>query len=550
VSFFETPKFSPLRVDGVLKGDKLILSTEQLLKAYEIIKADKTNLFAGTVKAGNRAYGLTLESVAFEVNQLAKQLEIVKGDQFKFRVDQFDKIRVKDVTLFNTPKSSTFKISGVVTGDRIRLRTENLPLQVEKVKDGYAKLSTDSLTKAYEIIRSDKVPYAPPAQVKSVKVPTNATEVFYTPKVDKLNSTDVLRDSKARLTTDKLNSTDVLKDLQYNIGVSALQKAYETLREELAGRRIKAEHMSLIDNQGAFGTDPLPIMQVSNVFYDTSTWYLYDEDQLVPTILYNTLTQTIVFQNTTPWLFLPGSTVVLTDSFTLNQFTATILASTPNSVTIVSIPGFPSTVALGTIRSASVEVFPQSAVFTNTTPKNPRENLYYFNITPAFRADRWQQIGSYSTTYTSNRIVNDNRQTGRLAASEKVKSPGKQLVNSLAFGKSSGIRIKQSVDSALLNVASLEKYKEPARNNFTFSLDTIGLVDLRDFVREATNPRTLDVGVLAQVPRPPNAELAYQVFYLPLSGNLAKFKTGDFKLGSVGVQDLNYTKQQPIQFWS
>jgi hypothetical protein len=116
---------------------------------------------------------------------------------------------------------------------------------------------------------------------------------------------------------------------------------------------------------------------------NTSIWYAFDSDILT----YGTsavLVKTVYFENQIVIPFPTGSTIRLRNNTNGYSKLFTVALGTNNSVILDTSDAF---LTDGTyIDNFTKSVFPQENVSLVTTPVNPRENLYYFNLSPGLRS--------------------------------------------------------------------------------------------------------------------------------------------------------------------
>jgi hypothetical protein len=160
-----------------------------------------------------------------------------------------------------------------------------------------------------------------------------------------------------------------------NLGVAGVPQplSYDKL-EMLTDQALTGDKNFLITGQS---------IDLITINPNTTHWYTFDADVLT----YGTstvLVKTVYFQNQILVPFPTGSTIRLKNSLNNYSKTFTVALGTTNSVILATNDVF---LTDGTyIDDFTRSVFPQENVFLSSTPTNPRENLYYFNLSPGLRS--------------------------------------------------------------------------------------------------------------------------------------------------------------------
>jgi hypothetical protein len=633
-----------------------------------VLKSLPNNVILGSSKLGYVNKGLDIESFAFDVNNLPKQITSIKGlniESFAFDVNNLPKqiakitasernlniglippVKFYNNSVFYTPQFGYSKSGIVIKGSEQNLRIGLIPpvkfynnsvfytpqfgssklgyvskgldidikaLRVPNLKSGFVSKGLNIESFAFDVNNLPKQIAKITASERNLRIglipPIKFynNSVFYTPQFGSSKLGYVSKgldiDTKA-LRVPNLKSGFVAKDFVYNLKNGNLDKRISNLisREQ---KVFNAPRLETYDNQGFYDSPTLTIVGTSNIFHDVVDYYIYENDILNLVTLTNTVTTSIWFTNPNAdgrLYFLPGNYVQLVDFANGKVYAAQVLAATTNSVTIASINNFPSTTMYGSIQGISPTVMSQIDVFQSgaTLGNASSKNFFFFNVTPKARGFRtsiteWAQ----PTTEMKNPIVSFlPKQFEKITASEKDFKAGqipalKFLRNALFDAPQTGstnfklVRKGIPNDSFLYNLGKLKaqevvkgtRYleklsiltasinvrsviadlardtlifgREVDRNNTLITLDPlVGHIDLRELVKGTRDFDDLPV-LPVNVPKRKDEGTDYQVFHLPINyGNLFKFRTGDFKYGSVGFTDVTFRPPPPIQFWS
>jgi hypothetical protein len=218
--------------------------------------------------------------------------------------------------------------------------------------------------------------------------------------------------------------------------------------------------------------------------------------------------------------------------------------------------------------------FLQSQTTPTTSPSTPREALYYFNIAPGYRSNSTISQGialdsSYkepaSTLFYPDRVIFPSTASEVFFTGE---------LSSLI----SAIVVKENTIEE--NIGFTEIFRSPTIANEIFSLpgvgklsaativrsyaQTIGLDNIDSFtnslsVRFNSEPRSASelyfMSLIAPGKKAGNLNTVFGSALDELSivldaDEIVRYKTGEFKPGSVGIGDGSATRKEPIQFWN
>jgi hypothetical protein len=218
--------------------------------------------------------------------------------------------------------------------------------------------------------------------------------------------------------------------------------------------------------------------------------------------------------------------------------------------------------------------FLQSQTTPTTSPSTPREALYYFNIAPGYRSNSTISQGialdsSYkepaSTLFYPDRVIFPSTASEVFFTGE---------LSSLI----SAIVVKENTIEE--NIGFTEIFRSPTIANEIFSLPGVGKLSAATIVRSYAQTIGLDnidsftnsLSVRFNSEPRSSSELYFMSLIAPgrKAGNLntvfgsaldelsivldadeiVRYKTGEFKPGSVGIGDGAATRKEPIQFWN
>ena len=208
--------------------------------------------------------------------------------------------------------------------------------------------------------------------------------------------------------------------------------------------------LSVFDDDSIPGDFRLTITgQTDQKIYNTVLTYVNDLDILTYTTATVTV-KTIYFlqQDATP--FPSGSIVRIINANTGYKQVFTVIDGTSNSVSFTNPSNLPVS---GTIEKSVASVYPQSFVTTQVAPTNPRENLYYFNISPGLRAAQQYFISSGDVSLLNGNL---GKQLSILKTSTTPLNTGKL---------SSAAQLK--ADSIILKVNKLSSAAKLTTTGFT-----------------------------------------------------------------------------------
>jgi len=337
---------------SVLRSDRAVLSYSQLQKQLEVIRSDKTVNASGSI---NRVKLPANSSSLFYTpssSQLQKQLEVIRAT----------------ISLVRTDKVSSIQI----------LRPDRTILKTDQVKSGIVVRSSSELNKT-------------PAKIEQVKIPKNATYVFYTPSSSQLQKQlEVIRATISLVRTDKINSTQVLR----------------SDRIVLKTDRVKS---GIVVRSGSELNRPIPRIEKNRVpAIWTSVYFAPSSSNLTPytdfrnpgdfkfAVTGQSSDRTFYFATQTTVPFTVGSTVKISNIYELTTYYSNIIAADYSSVTIATpswnIPGD------GTFVETGATVYSQYLGSNRASRTgSPIDNFYSFNTAPSIRADHWQRVDVRTT---------------------------------------------------------------------------------------------------------------------------------------------------------
>ena len=289
----------------------------------------------------------------------------------------------------------------------------------------------------------------------------------------------------------------------------------------------------------------------------------------------------------------PDNTVLSSDSitkFTVDQENSLIFtvpaAAELSSATKVTLPTTENSLgrlaaSISVKQSVSIDengiidnTFLQSAVTPTTAPNTPREALYYFNIAPGYRSNNTITQGfALDSSYKepASTLLYSEKVTFPSAASEVFFTVGLSSLTSAIVVKASTIEN---------NIGFTEIFRSPTVANEIFSLPGVGKLNAATVVRSYVQTVSFDkiesftnsLSVRFNLEPTSASELYFMSLIAPgrKAGNtntvfgsaleelpiildtdeIVRYKTGDFKPGSVGIGDGAATKKEPIQFWN
>ena len=364
---------------------------------------------------------LAYDTTIFTINKLSN-VSRLKAVDSKFKFEQLDifKTPSNKNQVFYTPLLDKLSSIAVIRADRSILTVN--------------KLSNVSRLKAVD----SKFKFE---QLDIFKTPSNKNQVFYTPVVDKLSSTAVIRADRSILTVNNLKAMTVIKEVSSSKQLSDLD-IFDNYIDQIYVRPIAAatnaserfyyfnlapgyrrnfsiqdgamfgapnsiiknDRLELFDNIG-YQLDLSRIYSVSGqttgVTANTLLSYQYDLDILTTTTVpINSVT--IFFGNierTALAPFLTGDTVYVTKnqgvvSMPVIGFVFTVIANTFNSITIAKPADWDNTWSFNTIQLTGAEYYPRTKVKTIVAPTNAREALYYTEISPGIRTNSTISYGN------------------------------------------------------------------------------------------------------------------------------------------------------------
>ena len=364
---------------------------------------------------------------------LAKQIEVIKSDNNRIRADIVNKFKVRnsDTQVFDTPRigkttsitsiqSSVFSIPSnyslakrieIITGTANNIRVGKTSY-ISKLSSIVITLDTGS------------------AQIKKYIVPSTTIAAIDLPIFGKTSAVTVLRDTKSYInhntvsgrmstfdnvgltTGPYINGTVSINDVVTVTGRNSIQNSnviiYYTYDNNTivtipAGSNIATLYFA---STSSFATtyptgSTIRVDNVNNnfdrnftVITSTSTSVSFLDPGDLPNTSgtyistygssYKVVVNFPATQYTPPYTV--GTYVTITNSNGLKE-TVLVTAATNSSIAFNDpFSGFIVNGSAVSLASASVEYYPQSSVITKVQPTNPRENLYYFNIAPGYRA--------------------------------------------------------------------------------------------------------------------------------------------------------------------
>ncbi len=569
---FETPASSNInRQIARLTSDQSILSTNKL-SAATTVKGFSSNLTFSTLEKKSLP-------IAFNDN-------VRHGIINQFIVESFA------TEVFSVPNSNVLK-NGLV------------------VKDLAVNLNSSFIVNKGLVVRGEPTELKPTIMVR-FNTPASKSQVFDEPQLGKLSSAVVVRQSTETAAVGRLraavkvvgetntlrtgitdnysdqriyttlgpNTSSVSKLQYFNIapGFRYNKSIEQGLLYGSLASKINAESLATFDNVGlvtdpfvpvTFTTDPVFSVsgRTSNVTTNSVLYYINDLDILTITPV-GTPTVTLYFY-ARDWLPapMPAGTQIVIRHITGYTKTVSVISGDAGSVTIVDPGDLPSTSGMtvarlgigyavtvyfstrinppytvnsyitlinnqnntrateqvidcglnyvtyiksvedfwlpefdnATIASASVSIIPKSMVSTTTAPTTPREYLYYAELARGYK------YGVLNTVFGS-------------ALSEDTFRPKPYFLEKDFF------RLKEAVDVDTIRTLELELFKLAQPNKRDLVVEFLDPVKFKDFKN--------------------------QVFTVAPSGQIIRFKTGDFKPGSRGIVDVAAPKKEPIQFWN
>ncbi len=569
---FETPASSNInRQIAKLTSDQSILSTNKL-SAATTVKGFSSNLTFSTLEKKSLP-------IAFNDN-------VRHGIINQFIVESFA------TEVFSVPNSNVLK-NGLV------------------VRDLSVNLNSSFIVNKGLVVRGEPTELKPTIMVR-FNTPASKSQVFDEPQLGKLSSAVVVRQSTETAAVGRLraavkvvgetntlrtgitdnysdqriyttlgpNTSSVSKLQYFNIapGFRYNKSIEQGLLYGSLASKINAESLATFDNVGlvtdpfvpvTFTTDPVFSVsgRTSNVTTNSVLYYINDLDILTITPV-GTPTVTLYFY-ARDWLPapMPAGTQITIRHITGYTKTVSVIGGDAGSVTIVDPGDLPSTSGMtiarlgigyavtvyfstrinppytvnsyitlinnqnntrateqvidcglnyvtyvksvedfwlpefdnATIASASVSIIPKSTVSTTTAPTTPREYLYYAELARGYK------YGVLNTVFGST-------------LSEDTFKVDPYFLEKDFF------RLKEAVDVDTARTLELELFKLAQPNKRDLVIEFLNPVKFKDFKN--------------------------QVFTVAPSGQIIRFKTGDFKPGSRGIVDVAAPKKEPIQFWN
>ena len=563
---FDSPLSSTLpKQFEVMRGDQSVLSVAKLKDSF-VVRGD-TNTIA--------------------MSSLPKQVEQIKGDSTPALdidfVSKF-KIAVNTTEVFYTPVYSQLqKQVESIKGDQTVISTAKL-IAALVVRGDSTKIQTAKV-KAGFAARGDSNKFSVD-NVRNQKFISSTVSLFDTPKINKLAASIVVRADRTVITANKLSQFAISNQPgDFKVLVSGQINAGNpnvTTLDWYLGYGVNSELVALSSTTDDLGTtsgseDLLTSLGNVDLTPDPVT-YFFAAQSFVP--------------------FDVGSTVKVSNINGPFTFFATVTAATKNSVSFAQPSWYVTT--SGTYVESGSTVFPQNYVDPQGPAINARENLYYFNLAPSLRADRYQLPNAFAgssqvvqldstvpqlakqfevirdvsrVAYTADNFDNYRDQTAPV-----LWNPTTPIENLYYFNLAPALRadhwqhrtdlnsqlqvfetpkllklssarvLRESVRSSLLNYNfSIKQLKTPASGSEVFFVrENRGVVTLPNLIRGLA----INKPEINSLDRLKLNSGRVEVFDNPNSGFVIRFKTGDSKTGQRGIQDPAAQKKEPIQFWN
>ena len=555
-----------------------------LPKQLEVMRSDQSILQVSKLKD---SFLVRSDSVTIAMSSLPKQIEQIRGDKLPtLDIDYISKfkIAVNTTQVFYTPVTDQLpKQVEAIKGDQtiinvsklisaLIVRGDNTSIQTAKVKASIVARGEPNKLNVYN--------------VRNQKFISSTVSLFESPKNDKLAASIIVRADRSSITTSKLSQFAInnqpgdfkfLVSGQVNAGnpnVTALDWYLEYgVNSDLIARVPTTDDMSSVSGSedllagiGNVDLTPDPVtyffasqtfipfdvgstVKVSNVngpftFFATVTAATKNSVSFAQPSWYVTTSGTYVESGSTvfPQNYVDpqGPAINARENFYYFNLAPSLRADRyqlPNA-----FAGSSQVVQLDNVvpqLSKQFEIIRDIPSLSYTTdnfdnyrdqttpvlwnPTSPIENLYYFNLAPAMRADHWQ----HRTDLNSQVQVFETPKMLKLSAARVL---------------------RESVRSSLLNYNfSIKQLKTPASGSEVFFVrENRGVVTLPNLIRGLA----INKPEINKLDRLKLNSGRVEVFDNPNSGFVIRMKTGDSKVGQRGIQDPAAQKKEPIQFWN
>ena len=510
---FDTPIMNPVKASTVLRGTAAlpILNTV-------------TNIFSQT------SVVTILSPINARENLYYSQL--AKG---RYGVTIPYKFPMGDIPLTSTVGASsttTFFAQSLVSTTKAPINArENLyynnlasGFRADKYQNRYNSPATTSL-QAF---------YAPTiSAISKLKLPSTNSMVFGTPAVDKLKVSFVVSSDKTTLTSGKLKTNYKVADDKITFSTDKVK--YIPGIRETSGASLSLVGVSSTTTffaQSLVSTTKAPTNARENLYYAQLAKGRYGVIIPYKPTMADAPFNSVVGASSTTTFFAQSlvSTILAPTNARENLYYAQ-LAKGRYGVTIplkFTIADAPFTAVVGA--SSTTTFFAQSLVSTTKAPTNARENLYYINISPAIREDRYQNktnafTNNVAQIFNTPLISNLRKSIEVIKSDITILSSGK-LKDSFVI-KDPSVNISTlKIDKIKLPAVRAQVFDAPISNNIKISTVLKGFSNIINTEKLAVfnltpNPGDFLVAVTGQSSDSTNSTIDFYLEYSPSSDMLS-----------------------------
>ena len=472
------------------------LSTETLRKPISILTNDKVILSTGTIR--KPILILTNDGIKLFTNKL-KSLQNLKDTVVQISTDKINRINFKSdtVQLFNTPLPDQIRLGFVVKSDRIQLSVDKL-FSATVLKTDRNNITLDQID--IFKLKSDRsqvieTPISNNLQLDLVKLKAGDVRL----SIENINKQlSKLVTDQAILTFNKLSSATVLKSDRNHLNIDQLEK-----------------FKSKSNNSQVFDIPVVNQVRYGLVVRDTSAIINLSAISIKSVKVQGEISK-LETANINKFKTPSDKTQIFADLQTGKLTASTVIKQSIQNYQVGQLKSNAKAISdRNKFEVFSTDNYKNQYDYNNLTPANTAmSNLQYFIMGPGIR---------YNSSIQQGKIFEDIRPQIKADSLDTFISKTTVLTN-----------VAPSSPREYLFYAELARgYKYGVlMTPFGSALST-------------TNNHNINTQFLER-----DYYRLKGLIFLDSSGQIVRFKTGNFKKGSLGIVDVAAPKKEPIQFWN